>query len=288
MRTNSVCLLVLLLFPMPALSRATNPAPPSGVPDTARVVDAWDVPHSNAWALEDQLFLVLMETPSDERVTIPRLANVVKRIHWLADPDMELKIQPEPSRWIISATSSPKARESKHQILVLTLDAPPIVFRESIVTKPDAEGILTLAAKNAVTHGDTLRFEPQPHKNTVGYWSNEKDTAEWHYALEAEGDYEIDILQGCGKGHGGSTVELKTDSSQFRFEVQETGHFQNFIWRTVGTAHLKATEKGSLRLVPAEKAGGAVMDVRAVRLVPRGEERSFKPELADPASLPAR
>ena len=261
---------------------------PPGVSGTAEPLVGWTAKDIRAWRDGDQLFLTLSQEPADGFVKIPRLASVVRRIHWLDDPDMALKLQPEPATWIINAARSSQIKSSSPSplVLVLNLDAPAQVFDNHIVCEPNAADLIMLPAKNAITHGETLRFEPQPHKNTVGYWSNEKDFAEWHYGLKAAGQYEIDILQGCGKGHGGSKVSCKTDSGALEFEVQETGHFQNFIWRTVGAVELKATELGSLSLIPIHKSAGAVMDVRAVRIVPVGTERSFEPELADPALLP--
>src|ERR1044072_1350534 len=34
-----------------------------------------------------------------------------------------------------------------------------------------ADGSIVLLATNAVTHGKQIRYEPQPHKNTIGYWT---------------------------------------------------------------------------------------------------------------------
>lgn len=262
---------------------------PPGIPGSAEPLAGWTAKDIRALCVGDQLFLILDKEPADGLVKIPRLASVVRSIHWLDDPDTELKLQPEPAMWIIKAAPSLKIKASSTSklVLVLNLDAPARVFDEHIVCEPNADGIIVLPARNADTKGETLRFEPQSHKNTVGYWSNEKDFAEWHYGLKAAGQYEIDILQGCGKGHGGSKVSCKTESGALEFEVQETGHFQNFIWRTVGSLELKATELSSLSLIPVHKSAGAVMDVRAVRIVPVGTERSFEPELADPSLLPS-
>lgn len=261
---------------------------PPGVPESAEPLANWKVEDISAWSHENQLFLVLRGDPSDEIPRIPRLANVVRRIHWLNDTDTKLQVHPEPATWIIKSDSTAPIRtvNAASGVLVLTLDASPRVFEESIVCEPGDSDVVVLPAQYAVTHGETLRFEPQPHKNTVGYWSNEADFAEWQFRLDKAGIYEVDILQGCGKGHGGSRVELRTESSTIEFEVQETGHFQNFVWRTLGKLELKATQKGSLSLVPVHKQAGAVMDVRAVRLAPVGTKRSFEPELADPTALP--
>ena len=290
-RLISLPAFVLMSLVVPDIGVCNLPSEdrPSGVPESAEPLSGWKAKDIGAWRDGDYLFLILGKEPTDGLVKIPRLACVIRRIHWLDDPDMELKLQPEPAVWVIKAEPSSKieASSGSRLVLLLTLDAPARVFDENIVCVPNADGIIVLPAKNAVTHGETLRFEPQPHKNTVGYWSNESDFAEWHFNLKAAGKHEIDILQGCGKGHGGSKVSCKTESGTLEFQVQETGHFQNFIWRTIGTLELNDTEHSSLSLIPVHKSAGAVMDVRAVRIVPVGTERSFESELADPDSLPA-
>jgi hypothetical protein len=196
-----------------------------------------------------------------------------------------ISLQPEPDHWIIRHGKPPV---ESGDVLIITFDAPPIVFEGSSVINAANDGLIFLPAKLATTSGENLRYEPQPHKNTVGYWSNVNATAEWKLMASQEGSYEIDILQGCGTSHGGSTVEIQIGKESRSIVVEETGHFQNFIWRTVGTVELPAEEVITLKLTPKSKPGGAVMDVRAVRLSPPGAKRSFESELAAPDALPKK
>lgn len=79
-----------------------------------------------------------------------------------------------------------------------------------------------------------------------------EDTALWHAKLPP-GRYEIEVLQGCGKGSGGAEVlvDFGLGSSygigqhslqQFKFTVEDTGHFQNFKPRVIGTLDVKKQE----------------------------------------------
>ena len=54
-----------------------------------------------------------------------------------------------------------------------------------------------------------------------------------------------------------------------RFTVEDTGHFQNFKQRQIGTVTLSAAGLHTLRIRPISLAAKAVMDVRQVQLVPR-------------------
>lgn len=124
---------------------------------------------------------------------------------------------------------------------------------------------IRLLARDATVAGEKLCYEPQPEKDTLGYWVNTADRAWWDFRLDEPGRYRVTVLQGCGAGQGGSTVELNTGGSALEFTVEETGHFQRFVPRAVGTLDLPA---GNVRLVvtPLEKKAAAVMDLRSVTL----------------------
>src|SRR6202012_3702876 len=126
-------------------------------------------------------------------------------------------------------------------------------------------GFLILPAKTATVHGSTLRYEEKPEKNTLGYWTKAEDSASWDFELPAAAKYQVELLAGCGRGSGGSTVEIKSGSGTLLFTVPETGHFQNFVPRQVGVLNLVAG-KNTISVVPKTKAGAAVMDLRRITL----------------------
>ena len=130
-----------------------------------------------------------------------------------------------------------------------------------------ARGDIRLPARTARTHGSKLRYEPEPWKNTLGYWVEVGDWAEWDLNVPAAGRYELEILQGCGTGNGGSEVEVAVAGQALRFTVRETGHFQHFIPLAIGEVTLPAGP-ATLTLRPQRKARDAVMDVRRVVLRP--------------------
>jgi arylsulfatase A len=101
----------------------------------------------------------------------------------------------------------------------------------------------------------------------LGFWVNKDDWAEWSCEVPAAGKYEVDILQGCGKGSGGAEVEFAVGPQKFTITVVETGHFQHFIRRSLGMVDLPAG-KVSVSVKARTKPGAAVMDLREVRLIP--------------------
>ena len=140
-----------------------------------------------------------------------------------------------------------------------------------------AQGDIRLLAKDARVHGEKLRYEPQSQKNTLGFWTKPEDCADWEFDVKTAGKYEVEITQGCGKGSSGAEVAIEVAGETLKFTVQDTGHFQNFIQRTIGEVELPAG-KQTLAVKPQTKPGGAVMDLRRVVLRPVQQERADFPE----------
>ena len=141
-------------------------------------------------------------------------------------------------------------------------------------TRPIAQGedgVILLHARDVTIHGKTVRYEPQPNKNTIGYWTKKEDWVSWDLVVDRAGKFDVIALQGCGKGSGGAEVEFRVGDRTLKMTVEDTGHFQNFLERNIGQVELK---KGPHRLEvrPLNKPGVAVMDLRSVTLRPVTEK----------------
>jgi arylsulfatase A-like enzyme len=133
-------------------------------------------------------------------------------------------------------------------------------------------GSIVLPASKANVSGDQLRYEPQPHKNTLGYWIRAEDAAEWDFTVTAPGEFEVSALVGCGTGQGGSRVAFEWDGrTKMLLDVPDTGGFQAFREMKLGMLTIDEPGRHRLRVVPVEKAKQAVMDLREVRLRPRSQ-----------------
>jgi hypothetical protein len=125
-----------------------------------------------------------------------------------------------------------------------------------------------LPAKTADVHGVMVRFEPLPHKNTLGYWVRSDDWVSWEFEISKPGRFRVEILQGCGTGSGGSEVDFAVGGKRLPVVVEETGGFQNFVRREIGTVEIEKPGRYTLTVKPRTKPGVAVMDLREVRLAP--------------------
>jgi arylsulfatase A len=127
---------------------------------------------------------------------------------------------------------------------------------------------IVLPAKTADVRGVMLRFEPLPHKNTLGYWVNANDWARWEFTVTQPGKFQLEALVGCGNGSGGSDVRFEIGEQVLSMTVPETGGFQNFVPRMLGEIQIDKLGRHELRVKPIKKPGAAVMDLRQVRLLP--------------------
>ena len=133
---------------------------------------------------------------------------------------------------------------------------------------PAKDGSITLHARTAHLTGAQLRYEPLPHKETLGYWVDAGDTASWQLTATEAGTFTVEVLQGCGTGQGGSVVEVTLAGQSLKFTVEDTGGFQKFVARDIGTVKIDKPGRYTLTIAPRTKAKAAIVDVRQVVLRP--------------------
>ncbi len=207
-------------------------------------------------------------------LTIPRLCAVLRSVGWAGDAEGAITVEPLPDRWLVHWKAAPAGGTE----LVLAFDRPPLLPAELGPVQPEADGSLLLPACYATTHGTKLRFEPQPFKNTVGYWTQVDDSAAWDVTVAKPGRYAVAALQGCGKGQGGSDAVLTvtkddTVAATLAFNPVETGHFQNFRWVQLGFVTMEAPGDYEVRVAPKRIQKAALCDIRALSLVPQATAR---------------
>ncbi len=146
---------------------------------------------------------VAVPTDAKESLQIPRYHAPLRAATW-SDTSVPISVVPEPDYWIVSWKERPQDADS----ITLTFDASPLENAIDVVAKQWGDGRVDLHAFAATTTGEKLRFEPQPHKNTVGYWVRNDDFATWTMDLDRGGVFNVGILQGCGKGQGNSDMRF--------------------------------------------------------------------------------
>lgn len=142
---------------------------------------------------------------------------------------------------------------------------------------PQADnGEIVIPARTADVRGTMLRYEPLPHKNTIGFWVRTEDWARFEFTVTKPGTFELEGLIGCGNGSGGSDVRFEVAPSgsdaapqSLSYVVKETGGFQAFVPTPLGEVTLDKPGRYELRVKAIKKPGVAVMDMRQARLIPK-------------------
>ena len=136
------------------------------------------------------------------------------------------------------------------------------------------DGVVTLHGRDATVQGTALRYEPAEKKQTLGFWTRPTDAAVWSFTVTRVGTFDVEVLQGCGPGQGGSVMTVAVDAAQqaavspLEFMVEATGGFQDFRPRMIGRVGPLAAGQHTLRIMPKQIAKQAACDIRQVRLVP--------------------
>ncbi len=134
---------------------------------------------------------------------------------------------------------------------------------------PDENGVILLPGRSAEVTGKMLRFEPLPHKNTLGYWVVKDDAAYWEFTVEKPGKFTVELTQGCGNGSGGAELAISVNGQILKHKVVETGGFQAFKAFEIGELEITKAGKNRLDLRALSKPGPAVGDVPLIRLLPK-------------------
>jgi acyl-CoA thioesterase-1 len=205
---------------------------------------------------------VFITSLNQSSILLPRLNNPCPKASALVNGEVvAAKLTQTNTTWKLAVPT-----KSVATTFVLELTGEPYVPHQPFVVEADDSGNITLPAHHAAVFGKKLCYEPQPHKNTLGYWVFSEDWAQWQVAV-APGTYEVKILQGCGEGQGGSEVDILIGAKKVSFVVEDTGHFQNFKMRSIGEVTIDTAGQYALQIRPQRKAKNAVMDVRQIQLI---------------------
>lgn len=262
MKPSSQCLLFIFFL---ALLTPTEPA--EAEPKRFKAADAEGVTASR-----DATTLYLEVDPEVKGpIRIPRLAAPVVLMTWRGSiTDDGIKLRPEPDHWVINWNNRP----AEDATLMIQFGSEPLLPEETKPIRKSSDGSFYLPAHMATTEGEKIRYEPQPYKNTVGFWAGKEDKASWSFRLDKPGRFNVAVLQGCGKGQGGSRAVisfLRPDDQlagePLLMEVADTGHWQNFQWRQLGEIELTKTGEVSLVVMPQHINKAALMDIRAIHLI---------------------
>lgn len=144
---------------------------------------------------------------------------------------------------------------------------------KSLVLVPAPEGnpvgqsadlSITLHARDATVHGNRLRYEFRPDKNTLGYWSNPRDWVSWDFEVKTPEKFIVVVMQGSPVS---KPMRITVADQTIDYSTRNTGSYHTFTFLEVGTITVKKPGIYMLCLNP-QSPTGPVMDLRQIILLP--------------------
>jgi putative membrane-bound dehydrogenase-like protein len=129
----------------------------------------------------------------------------------------------------------------------------------------NADGTVTLPASAAEIYGPSLIFEEK--YGNLGYWLSADDYARWTFEVPKSGHWTVEFDFACDDSNAGSLIKFSTGNRMLTARVPGSGTWDNYQTWQAGTIDLHRG-RGQLIITAPEKPPFALIDLRAVRLIP--------------------
>ncbi len=129
----------------------------------------------------------------------------------------------------------------------------------------NADGTVTLPASEAEIYGPSLIFEEK--YGNLGYWLSADDYARWTFEVPKSGHWTVEFDFACDDSNAGSLIKFSTGNRMLTARVPGSGTWDNYQTWQAGTIDLHRG-RGQLIITAPEKPPFALIDLRAVRLIP--------------------
>lgn len=226
------------------------------------------LPWGRATRRGNVLYLLVFDWPANGILPVP-LRNPVRSAQLLGS-DSVVGTAVDAVTGGLRLTLRKEPEDPACSVIRLQLDGAPDVLPFAI--RADADGTFRLLPADAELQGPSLRVERTGAVENVtynlGYWLDPAAFASWPVAAAAAGDYRVIAEFACKDESAGARLELSCGSTTLPHTVAGTGGWQSYREFELGTLHL---ERGATPVVlrAKSKPGEAVVNVRALRLVPR-------------------
>jgi hypothetical protein len=168
---------------------------------------------------------------------------------------------------------------------VLPPRVPPKRFagNEPRVIEPERHGELALLATAAEIYGGEIVFESDsPYKN-IGYWHGVDDYCGWQVQIPSAGTFDVYLDYSCAEASVGNRYRFDAAVEPIRGVVASTGDWATYRQLRIGTVELPAGRSYLTLRFDGEhdKKGVALLDLRAIWLVPAGTKPTGLAAVAD-------
>jgi GDP-fucose protein O-fucosyltransferase len=130
-------------------------------------------------------------------------------------------------------------------------------------------GTIDLLAGAAAVHGNTIRcMKDEGGRDVIGCWTDPADSVTWDLLLPSSGNYLLEIQYACPENSAGSHFRVGIEADELKGRTWNTGSLASLSpWLPLGRLRIPAG-RSTLAVRVIQKGSNAVMNLKAVRLVP--------------------
>jgi alpha-L-fucosidase len=227
------------------------------------------LPWGRCTAKPGKLYLHVFDWPANGKLTVPGLKNRIAKAYLPGDGKNSLQIsQGNSGETVISVPQA--APDAIDSIVVLEIEGKPEVKVEvgPLPVPQTTSGTILLKAADATVHGDTAHYESGDGKDNIGFWTNQDDFVEWTFKTDSSGSFSVTITFACEDGTADSEYTVALAGRELTGKVRQTGDWTTFVTDELGMIEIPKAGQYTLTVKPRTKPGYAVMNLKAVTLVP--------------------
>lgn len=214
-----------------------------------------------------RLYLHVFDWPRDGILIVPGLVSPVQKAYLLSDPGRQ-PLGVSRGDQAVAVAVPAIAPDAAHNVVVLEIEGCVQIAPEAFLACQSPDGTVILRARDADIHGQTVRYDSQSDRDSIGYWTDSKDWISWDFTVTQPGVFSVEIRYGCAPGHGGGQYEVEVGHQTLPGKARETDGWFARTSDTLGTVELAQPGRYTLAIKLKTNPGLAVMDLQTVTLRP--------------------
>jgi alpha-L-fucosidase len=208
------------------------------------------------------LFLHVFKWPADGKLLVPGLQSGAAKCYLLADAaEKPLATQAGADGLAISVPL--QAPDPISSTVVLKINGAPTIEQVAVIGQ-DYDGSISLPATEARLHGDDIQTENLAGHDSIGYWTNPSDWADWEFKVTEPGRFTV---SGDVAGPDATALDLAVGGSHLRADAKATGSYSKFKTYKFGSIEIAVSGTVTLAMHPISD-GWHPVNVRSLRLTP--------------------
>jgi alpha-L-fucosidase len=215
------------------------------------------------------LYAFALGWPEDGQLTIRSLAqptgekgNRIQRVELLGDKG-RLKFTQTTNGLVVML---PAKRPSEHTaaLKITGADLKPVAAAEVVeLTRPDAQGNLTLSADTAELHGNQINTEDKGGQTNIGFWDKGDEWISWKVQFAKTGTFKVSA--NCATPHAKVEFVVEAAGQQLTGRAAAASGWDAFSNVELGQIEVKQPGEQVVKMRPKDAKTWQAINVRSVK-----------------------